>query len=343
MTCKELLDLRNLPAIPSDHDEILSVLKRELFGEVPPPVHATATIDAENPYAYAGKATERNITVSFETPNGEFSFPVNVYIPNAVEKPKVFLHICFLTSMHRYNPIEEIIDNGYALAVACYLDIASDDDKFDNGLALKYPRVSDTDWGKIGMWAYGMQRLLDVLVDWDIFSDYAIVGHSRLGKTALWCGATDPRFSLAVSNDSGCSGASLARGGNDETRETVAKIVRQFPYWFCKNYWQYADHEDLMPFDQHWLIAANAPHRVLVNSAEEDLWADPDGEYLSCVAASAAFEAMGKPGLIADSDELPPETCYFGEGSIGYSRRPGRHFFSRYDWNTAMRFWREKE
>ena len=110
-----------------------------------------------------------------------------------------------------------------------------------------------------------------------------VCGHSRLGKTALLCGATDERFAFAHSNDSGCSGAAITRG---KVGERVVDITNVFPYWFCETYKQYANRESEMPFDQHWLLCANLPHKVYVASAAGDLWACPKNEYLSCVAAS---------------------------------------------------------
>ena len=162
----------------------------------------------------------------------------------------------------------------------------------------------------------------------------SVVGHSRLGKTALLTGALDPRFFCAFSNDSGCSGAALAR---QNTGETVRKIVDRFPYWFCERYGKYADREDTLPFDQHWLLAANASHRVYVASAAGDAWACPENEYLSCVAASDYFRAMGRAGFV-HPNRLPEIGDCFHEGQIGYHLRGGTHYLSREDWLYYMRY-----
>ena len=160
----------------------------------------------------------------------------------------------------------------------------------------------------------------------------SVCGHSRLGKTALLAGALDGRFYCAFSNDSGCSGAALSR---EKGGETIAKITTRFPYWFCENYKRYADRENEIPFDQHFLLAANARHLVYVASAEEDLWASPKNEYLACVAASAYFESMGKVGFV-HPNRLPSVPERFHNGSIGYHVRHGGHFFSRNDWIPYM-------
>ena len=95
---------------------------------------------------------------------------------------------------------------------------------------------------------------------------------------------------------------------------------------------KYIDNEDAMPFDQHWLIAANLPHRAYVASAEGDTWACPPNEYLACVAASRYYEENGKVGFISDGD-APKLRNPLHDGMIGHHMRPGLHYQSREDWN----------
>ena len=58
-----------------------------------------------------------------------------------------------------------------------------------------------------------------------------VVGHSRGGKTALLAGATDRRFALTCSNDSGCSGAKLNHMDLPSS-EQIQFMVKRLAYWF---------------------------------------------------------------------------------------------------------------
>ena len=324
--------------------EMMELLLHEEYGYLPPaPISVRYEVVEENKRFCAGKASLQTWSVTCETEQGTFSFPVSYTMPTKLARPMpCFIHINFRDLVpDRYEPSEELVDSGIAVLSFCYKDVTSDDGDFTNGLAgVIYPngRTAPTDCGKIGLWAWAAMRVMDIaqmLPELD-HSRICVAGHSRLGKTALLTGALDERFHCAFSNDSGCSGASLSRGKHGKA-ETISAIYNRFPYWFCENYAKYIDREDEAPFDQHMLLAANAPHKVYVASAAEDLWADPINEYLGCVAASAYYEAQGLGGFV-HPDREPQIGDAFHEGVIGYHLRAGTHYFSREDWQKYLRF-----
>ena len=244
----------------------------------------------------------------------------------------------------KYLPAEEIVDNGFAVLSVCYQDVTTDDGDFANGLAaLVTPEDAQGDLtkrapsapGKIAMWAWANMRVLDYAATKNMLdmNNAAVIGHSRLGKTALLTGALDERFRFVIANNSGCSGDALSRGNKGEQ---IADIVSQnrFHYWFCKNFFKYAEC-GYAPFDQHQLLAALAPRNVLIGAANEDAWADPVSQYLSAVAASPAWKAFGKEGLVSP-DRLPEVGDIFNNGRISYHLRAGTHYLSRHDWKIYL-------
>jgi hypothetical protein len=238
-------------------------------------------------------------------------------------------------------PLEAILKRGYAVATCYYNDFFLDDaDKgFSNSIfSLFYPpellKRKDNEFGAIGAWAWGLSRMLDYLQsDTDIdASRVAVLGHSRLGKTALWAGACDPRFAMIIANGSGCGGAKLSRRNFGENLEW---LLHWRPYWFNQKFQDYINREAELPFDQHILISLCAPRPVYIASGSEDLSADPLGEFTSLKEAGTIYRLFGSKGL--DVSEMPP----VGEAiqnDLGYHLHEGPHDITAFDWDKFLDF-----
>lgn len=316
----------------------LRLFAEHVYGVTPTPPTFVNVSTAKDEEKLGGKALERALQISFAAPLGEAAFSTHLLLPRTDMPAPVIVYLSFSPYMKDSTlPLEEIIDNGWGIAHINYNDITRDvDDGFSSGIAPLYGREGEHAWGKIGMWAFGASRMLDALLTQPGVDSRRIyvLGHSRLGKAALWCAAQDERFAGAAVNNSGCAGVAITRG---KAGERVADITRSFPYWFCGTYRQYAGREEAMPFDQHMLVALMAPRPLCVCDASLDTWADPVSEYRALQCASEAYALHGVDGLVG-TQVLPHAGMALSAGRMGYRLREGTHFLSREDWSFYLKF-----
>jgi len=326
-------------------DEMRNLLEKYSYGHTPHcEVKVSAKHEENGMYTCAGKCSDEIFRLTYETEHGKGGFPVEIFVPTKAKKPSVFLHIAFGHAPHRYIPVEEIIDAGYALVIVDYRDMVNDNHfgDFSDGIAAHFGTDTsrgDEDWGKIGMWAWGASRVLDWLIAErkDVDTDkVAVIGHSRLGKTALWCAALDERFAAAISNDSGYGGAASSKHGSGERVDDFLRVGSWD--WYCENFKRFSGElEDRKPYDQSFLLAMIAPRLLLVGSAELDAGADPQSEFLTTLHASSAWELLGKPGLVTP-DRMPEPGDFLGDGNVLYHIRKGKHYLSREDWAAYIKY-----
>ncbi len=233
-------------------------------------------------------------------------------------------------------PLEVVLRRGYAVATVYCGDFAPDHpDHFKEGVLRLLPKPDDETeenarGGVIAAWAWGLSRTLDAVLTLNQIdrNRVAVIGHSRLGKAALWAGANDSRFSLVISNNSGAGGAALFRR---RIGERIVHLNGNFPHWFARAFHRYDEKEAELPVDQHQLLALISPRAVYVASAEDDKWADPLGEYLALAAAAPAW-----------NEELPRNSPAVNVplqyGPLGYHVRSGTHNILEYDWQQYLDF-----
>ena len=200
---KHELAKRNLPPLKS-REEMIEIMQREVYGYLPENNFVISVANEKIIERRFNKGTVFLSSVDFtlKNRNGSHTLPVYRLLHQDGEKHPVIICINFDKNVpDKYFPIEELSETEYDIITYCYTDITSDDGDFTTGIApLVFPngRQNDTDCGKIGLWAFANMRVLDYVLTLDGTDEknIAILGHSRLGKTALFTGMLDERFAF---------------------------------------------------------------------------------------------------------------------------------------------------
>lgn len=234
--------------------------------------------------------------------------------------------------------VPQMLAKGYGLATVYYGDLEPDYiDGWKTGIRTSLKnilQIQTGQWSAMGAWAWGLCRVMDYLqTDKNVNAkQVAIIGHSRLGKAALWAAASDRRFAIIISNESGEGGAALSKRYYGET---VRIINQKFPHWFAVQYKNYNDKTDLLPVDQHMLLSLLAPRPLYVASADGDQWSDPKGEFLGAKNAATVYRLFNKNTAGLDSMPLLHQPV---GNIIRYHIRSGKHDVTDYDWQQYLDF-----
>jgi hypothetical protein len=330
--------------------ELMELFRDNVYGRRPGVEYSVNyETEAEIQDAFDDAATGRSMTATITIDDREYSFPFVLFIPNNAKKPvpavihinnRYFIPLEKAASEHDpFWPVKSLIERGYATASFHTSDVDPDKkDGYQDGVRAFFANgqpPTDKAWRSLSAWGWAASKVLDHLETLDAIDSkhVAVVGHSRGGKTSLWAACEDPRFAIAYSNNSGCGGAALSRRAYGET---VGRITTSFPHWFCVPFSKYAGRENELLIDQHEVIALIAPRGVYVASADEDLWADPKGEYASLVAAAPVFKLLRKTSIT--NPEMPPLNQPRVVGQTGYHIRTGGHGLGQQDWDWFLDF-----
>ena len=337
---------------PARRAEIRELFREHVYGRSPgAPEALRFEVIERNPAAMDGAATLERVAVVSTQSGRVHRFELVLFLPNRLKTPvPLFLLLNNRPATNTdptrreksgFWPAEQVIARGYGIAALQVGELAPDDKaRFRDGVIKLFEgttegsRAGDA-WGALAAWAWGASRAMDYFVTNRAIDPkrIAVVGHSRGGKAALWAGAEDERFALVVSNESGEGGAALSRRNYGET---LARITEVFPHWFARNYVGFAGREAALPIDQHMLLSLAAPRAVYVASADEDLWSDPRGEFLSLASTSPVFALWGDPPI--GRDAMPPLQRPLVAGRRGYHVRGGTHNLTPYDWDRFLDF-----
>ena len=323
----------------------------------------------EVPGARDGLATRLRVGILFEGTETGRRMELLVYLPNFVEGPvPVFLGLNFDGNFatthepdlpvpnhyvmglfmavpdHRARndqrghnaahwPYDAILRRGYGVATACYGEVEPDmPGQWWHGPRVLAPPMGASDWAAIGGWAWALSRALDFLVTLPRVDAgrVALVGFSRLGKSALWAAAQDERFAAVISQNSGKGGVSLFDRG---VGDTIAELIAAFGHWFAPKFARYDCNENQLQVNAHALVSLLAPRALLILSAAGDAWSDPEGEFLGGLGADPVYRLHGVEGL---AEQAWPRVGKPVNSRIGYYLRAGAHDVTAEDWEVTL-------
>lgn len=249
---------------------------------------------------------ENSYRITAGTNEKQVSFLMRLFGPkreNGVKYPvTVDGDMCF-NYCYDKEYLSKFIDNGIIYALFDRTELANDIMHEGRGKGPLYEVYPEYTFGALGAWAWGYSRCVDALEQLGFIdtSCIAFTGHSRGGKTAILAGVLDERAAIVNPNET-CAGACSCyrlhiignrEDGKTHSSETLKKLLNNYDFWMGEGMQEYAEREQDLPFDAHFLKAMVAPRTLLVGEAASDMWANPVGSWQTSMAATEVFKFLG--------------------------------------------------
>jgi len=349
--------------------ELRALFAHYMYGELPAKAAVKGRVIHEDTAAFGGKGILREVELTFDLPNSPRVYlllalpksekPVAAFLGlnftgnhTLTKDPKVRIPTAWMypkgkgavgnkaseadigTAIDTWS-LETVISRGYGVATMYVGELEADRADVREGA---FPRptkpASGSEGATIVRWVWGLLRTLDYLetvreID---AKRVAVVGHSRLGKTALLAAAMDDRLAMSIPHQAGCGGTAPSRG---TVGESVQRINTVFPHWFDDNFKTFNTKTDRLPFDQNCLAALVAPRPILFTNAEKDTWANPVGQFETLLGAEGVYRFLGVEGL---ASKALPKTGEPMLSRMGYAVRTGDHSMTPDDWKIFLDF-----
>ena len=338
--------------------ELIRLFEENQFGKIPDRKNISFNVFDNGTLAFNGKAFRKQVTIYFTNDTSNYKADLLIYVPAKSKKPvPLFFNISFFPNCMKVDDpgvkkgmmwnregkkvpapdsggfgkldVEKFVSEGIGVATIYYGDVEPDfAEGIKYGIRGNYLKPGETwpaddEWGAISAWSWGLSCAMDYLeTDKNIDAKrVALYGVSRLGKTVLWTGASDDRFSMVIASCSGEGGAAISRRQYGETIKHMIAPTRYF-YQFCTNRSKYGDNPNLCPVDANMLVALMAPRPLLLQTGDKDYWSDPKGEFLAAVAAEPVYHLFNKEGLQTDDWPKPGAPILH---DLGYYMHSGGH------------------
>ena len=201
------------------------------------------------------------------------------------------------------NWVSSFINENIILVIFNRVELAHDVKNEGRRKGPLYNTYPDYTFGALGAWAWAYSRVIDALSQFDFIDmdNITVTGHSRGGKAVMLAGAVDSRIAITNPNET-CAGGcgcyrihmdGLTKDGQKKRSETLKDIWSSFDYWFGPDLGDYAEREEELPFDSHYLKALVAPRILFVSEAVDDIWANPVGSLMTTQAAAEVYKFLG--------------------------------------------------